>query len=86
MQEIALNLWDANEYGDGTHTGIMLTAYPVTEGHLNSTNYISVQLRTLELPKEYVVDDDWAYPGSSKFTTWMQLFISKQLENNKENN
>jgi hypothetical protein len=84
MQDIALNLWDANEYGDGTHKGVMLTAYQVVDGHLDSSNYVSVQLRTLDVPKGYVVDDDWAYPGSSKFTAWMQLFIAKQLENNKE--
>jgi hypothetical protein len=78
--EIALNLWNADEYGDGTHKGIILTAYPLVNGKLDTDTYKSVQLRTLDLPKRYVADDDWAYPGDRRFTKWLQLFISRQLD------
>jgi hypothetical protein len=78
---IALNLWDANEYGDGSSgRGIKLTAYPLNEdGSVNTSVYTSVRLTKDDLPKRYVVDDEWAYAGSPKFSKWMELFISKQL-------
>jgi hypothetical protein len=82
MAEVALNLWDADLYGDGSGgRGIKLTAYQIDEDlAVNSSVFISVNLTKDDLPKRYVVDDEWAYPGSKKFTKWMQLFIAKQLE------
>jgi hypothetical protein len=81
MTGVALNLWDASLYGDGSSgRGIKLTAYPLHEdGSVNSSVYTSVNLTKDDLPKRYVVDDEWAYAGSRKFSTWMELFISKQL-------
>jgi hypothetical protein len=80
MNEVALNLWDADEYGDGTHSGFMLTAYPLIKGRLNTSVYTSVKINHSDLPRRYIVDDEWTYPGSRKHTKWLQLFIAKQLE------
>jgi hypothetical protein len=80
VNEIALNLWDADEYGDGTNSGFILTAYPLTRRGIDTGNYKSVRVCKEDLPKNYVVDDEWAYPLSRKFKSWSQLFIAKQLE------
>lgn len=85
MNEIALNLWDADAYGDGSSGGgIKLTAYQIGEhDEVVSAAYVSVALTKSDLPKGYVVDDEWAYPGSRKFVKWMQLLIAKQIEQEK---
>ena len=82
MSKIALNLWDADEYGDGSSGGgYKLTAYQIDENDaVASDTFVSVDVTAQDLPRRYVVDDEWAYEGSRKFTKWMQLFISKQLE------
>ena len=82
MNEVALNLWDADEYGDGSSgRGIKLTAYQIGEDlAVKSSVFISVNLTKDDLPRGYVVDDEWSYPGDRKFAKWMQLFIAKQLE------
>lgn len=82
MASIALNLWDADEYGDGSSGGgYKLTAYLIDEDDaVMSDVYVSVDVSADDLPRRYVVDDEWAYKGSPKFVRWMQLFIAKQLE------
>ena len=84
MNEVALNLWDAEEYGDGTNTGFILTAYPLTDGRFNTAIYQSVQITHSDLPRRYIVDDEWVYPGSRKHSKWLQMFIAKQLETTKQ--
>jgi hypothetical protein len=80
MNEVALNLWDGKLYGTG-YRNYTLTAYPLHEnGAVNSSVYVSVRVSRKDLPKRYVVDDDWFYPGSRSYAKYLQLFVSKQLE------
>lgn len=82
MYKVALNLWDADEYGDGSGgRGIRLTAYQIGDDlGVVSSAFVSVRLAKADLPKRYVVDDDWFYPGSPGYNKYLQLFIAKQLE------
>lgn len=80
MTEVALNLWDGRLYGDGRRK-LTLTAYPLQEdGAVNSSVYVSVQVEQEDLPKRYIVDDEWFYPSDRKYSKYLQLFIAKQLE------
>lgn len=80
MKEVALNLWDGKSYGNGFRN-YTLTAYPLNEnGAINSSVYFSVRVSRKDLPKRYVVDDDWFYPGSPGYNKYLQLFVAKQLE------
>lgn len=82
MNKVALNLWDANEYGDGSGgRGIRLTAYQIDKDlAVMSSAFVSVRLTKADLPKQYVVDDDWFYPGEPSYNKYLQLFVAKQLE------
>jgi hypothetical protein len=81
-RNIALNLWCADTYGDGSSGGgYKLTAYLLhKDGAVNSSVWVSVDLDQKDVGKDYVVDDEWFYHGGPSFIKMMRLFISKQVE------
>ncbi len=45
-----LNIWDSTEYGDGSTTGLLMSAYPLTtDGVTDTAKYVKLVLDPLQL-------------------------------------
>lgn len=79
--EVTFNLWDADEYGDGTKSGKTLTAYIYQDG-VDTSKYVSVSVSDDDyraMADEPETDDEWHYSGSPKHAGLMELFIINQI-------
>ena len=52
-----LNIWDSTEYGDGTTTGLLMSAYPLTtDGVTDTGRYVPLHMdqRQLQIAKKRI--------------------------------
>lgn len=85
---ISLNLWDADAYGDGTHSGKVLTAYRFDEvaGETNYSKFVSVSLTADDLPITVDfdnIDDEWFSIGDPNFILLLEVFLLRLIEGAK---
>ena len=77
--EVTFNLWDADEYGDGSRSGKVLTAYIYEEGATLAHNYISVGLSDDDYNALSPDDDSWHMAGDPLFPALLEVFVLNQL-------
>lgn len=85
---VALNLWDADWYGDGTTEGITLTAYEYDyeTGETITDKFVSVALQPNDLPVTINpddVDDAWYHVNDPNFILLLEVFFAKLLKEAK---
>ena len=61
VEALDINVWNADAYGDGEHTGVVVTAYPMMkneEGHWDTATDLPIFTASTNLdPEDW--DDDW---------------------------
>ena len=79
---IVFNVWDADVWGSGEHSGLMLTAYHADDDLAVTDQYVSLPVRQEDLPwsARVTVDDHWVYPKGKHYNKLMQLFISNLIK------
>jgi hypothetical protein len=77
--EVTFNLWDADEYGDGSSTGKQLTAYIYEDGETITDVYISVSLSDDDYNALSAGDDSWHMDGDPLFPALLEVFVLNQL-------
>lgn len=80
--ETVFNLWDADEYGDGSSGGgFKLTAYNRVDGLIQTDRFKSVSLLPDEVPASIEqVDDDWFGESDPLFVELLCLFTWKLVQ------
>lgn len=76
--DVAFNLWDADEYGDGSSTGLQLTAYLCDDDDYGISKFVSVSLSRDDfraMADNPDTDDEWHYPNSPKHADLCALFV-----------
>jgi hypothetical protein len=79
MAEVTFNLWDADEYGDGSSKGKQLTAYIWEDGETITDVFMSVSLSDDDYNALSADDDSWHMDGDPLYPALLELFVLNQL-------